>query len=214
MGFTHYAIYGMTGQGKSTIMKRMLQRCLGMKRPALIFNPTGESWPTGAWPAGVKQVANADALEAALMNIRRTRIWTWLFLDEARFLRMQQRNHHESIINLGTMGRHYPVTIFVASQFPTGVDTALRWNCGKCFCFRLANEEAAKEVWKVYNQQSINGRPVWEVILALKPFECVYLTPESATIMNVKPPSGGKSGGGLVGKNVGKTAGRGQKQRG
>ena len=184
--FTHFAVYGMTGQGKSTIMKRVAESVLAKGKQVVVFNPTGEEWPVG-----VVRVASVDQLEAVLGEIRRRRRWAMVLLDEARFLRLQVRPHHEAVTNLGPMGRHYPVTFMVASQFPTGVDPALRWNCGECYCFRLANVEAAQEVWKIYNQQSINGRPVWEIILSLPKLTCVHLTAEKAEILTVKPPGRG-----------------------
>lgn len=187
MSFTHYAVYGMSGYGKSTLAKSTVANILS-RQPVIVFNPTGEPWPKG-----VQQAYTADQLESLLAAFRKAGQGAVVVVDEARNLRLQVKPHHVNLLNLGTMGRHFGFCIMVLSQYPTGVDPSLRWNCGECYCFRLANPEAAKEVWEIYNQHSINGRPVWQVILSLPKFACVHLTPEKAEIIHLpKPKEGAK----------------------
>jgi hypothetical protein len=112
-----------------------------------------------------------------------------VFIDEARTLRFTMKPRHTNIVHLGTTGRHHGHTIFGMSQFVTGVDPSLRWNCAVCYCFRLANIDHANEVWEIYNRQSINGVPVRDMILRLQRFECIKLTAESAELCQVTPPS-------------------------
>ncbi len=180
--FSHYALYGMSGMGKSTVAKGVAKNLAAHRQRMIVFNPNGEA----GWPKGALQAYNADQLEALLADSANH--GSFVFIDEARTLRMTQKNHHVNIRDLGTTGRHRGYTVFAISQFVTGVDPAIRWNCGRCYCFRLANVEHAKEVWEIYNRHMWNGRPAWEAILQLPRLQCFYLTPEGIQLVTVPLP--------------------------
>lgn len=184
--FSHYALYGMSGMGKSLTAKGIAAHLAANRQRMIVFNPNCEE----GWPKGTLQASNADQLEALLADpVNRG---AYVFVDEARTLRMTQKPHHIHIRDLGTTGRHRGHTVFAISQFVTGMDTALRWNCGRCYCFRLANVEHAKAVWLTYNQPMWNGRPAWEAILKLSRLHCFYLTNEGIKLQQVTIPKGKK----------------------
>lgn len=180
--FSHYALYGMSGMGKSTVAKGVAAKLAANRQRLIVFNPVGED----GWPKGALQAYTADQLEALLADPANH--GSPVFVDEARTLRKTQKPHHVFISELGTTGRHRGHTIFAISQFVTGIDPAIRWNCGRCYCFRLANIEHAKEVWEIYNRPMWNGRPAYEAILQLPRLHCFYLTPEKIELLPISLP--------------------------
>lgn len=178
--FRHIAFYGMTGQGKSTLMKNMARIYAGLGASQILFNPTGDP----GWPNGMHEVYNADQLEALL----------WLpelygamvHIDEAKLLRATYKaDKHLAISTLGSVGRKSGHTMHIAAQYPTSIDTNLRWNCGECFCFRLQSYEHAKEVARDFGKPMINGVPVEDAIMRLQPLNAIHLTQNSAEIVSI-----------------------------
>lgn len=182
--FRHRLLYGMTGQGKSTLMKAVAKRLTDQRQQVIIFNPIGDD----GWPQSAIQVYHVDQLEDTLNDTRR--YGAHVFIDEAIIYRkMLNQKRHKTLSMLGSIGRHMGYTLWIAAQYPTAVDTNLRWNCGECYCFRLAEVNHAQDVWSDYNRQSIGGVPVWEVIKNLQRGECVKLTMESAEFVSVPKPT-------------------------
>lgn len=179
MSFRHRLVVGVTGSGKSYKAKIWAKGVLKAKACVVAFNPVGDTWPKG-----VINCRTADELEALLRRLIAKKVKVMLFLDEAFMLRQQvNRKLHPLLTIIGSAGRHYGITMVVISQYPTSIDTNLRWNCSEAYVFRLADVTAAKELWKQYGRQSIGGRPVWEVILALKPRQHLILTADSAKLV-------------------------------
>lgn len=183
MSFAHKAIYGISGMGKSTLAKHFARGLDHHKQIIIVFNPLGDD----GWPEKARQAYSADQHEAMLANPRL--YGAHVFVDESQILRHQFRpERHPNIATLGNVGRHFGFTLYLLGQYPTAVPPHMRWNCAECYCFNLGTEKHAKEVWEDFGRQSIDGVPVWQVILKLKPYQCVFLTKFSAEICDVPPP--------------------------
>jgi hypothetical protein len=183
MSFRHRALYGATGQGKSTLAKALAAGLAKYKQQIILFNPLADE----GWPEKSVQAYNADMLERALADP--ANYGAHVFVDEGQVLRQQFRqDKHHTIAVLGNVGRHLGYTLYLLGQYPTAVPPHMRWNCLECYCFNLGMEEHAVEVWKDFNRQSINGVPVWKVILTLRPFQFVHLTKFSAEIQEIPNP--------------------------
>ncbi len=179
--FRHIAFYGMTGQGKSTLMKNMARIYSGLGFPQILFNPTGDE----GWPADVVEVFNADQLERALWDERL--YGAMVHIDEAKLLRVSYKPQtHLAIATLGSVGRKSGHTVHAAAQYPTSLDPNLRWNCNECYCFALQNAAHAKEVAADFGNPSIEGVPVNDIIMRLQPLEAVHLTRQSAEIISIR----------------------------
>lgn len=174
MSFSHKAVYGCTGQGKSWLMKRLANRYKAHKQKILVYTGAGDF---DGWPAGVPITTEPDQLEKWLIDPKNFR--SFVFLDEITVLYEEaKQKKHPEIYGLFMRGRHRGYTAFGATQYPTAMIRRNRVNCRECYCFRLGDEESAKLVWRDYGQPEIDGRPVWEIILELQKLEFLHFEPD------------------------------------
>lgn len=179
-GFRHRLLLGATGQGKSTLAKQLAARLAQQRQQVIVFNPMGDE----GWPAQAVQVYNVTHLQALLNNT--ANYGAHVFIDEAIiYRRMLNQSKHKLLMSLGSIGRHMAYTLWILAQYPTSVDTNIRWNCGECYCFRLVEVEHSEDVAKQYNSQKIDGVPVGKVIRNLNVGQCVKLTMGSAELVQV-----------------------------
>ena len=170
MSFTHKAVYGTTGSGKSWLLKRRAAALRKHRQIVIVLNPTGEP----GWAKGCKMAYDVDQLETMLNDPANK--GAFVLIDEAADLCEDIKPKvHETCFRLFRKGRHRGFTCYIATQFPTGIWPRIRRNCRELYCFALPDEVSARQVWKDYGMKSIDGKPLWEIILNLPPLLCVHV---------------------------------------
>lgn len=169
--FRHKAIYGATGSGKTTLMKRRAAHLLKYKQQVLVYTGTGDI----SFPKGCKLTMDPDELEEWLKDP--ANYGAFIMLDEAAVLYDEVRSarKHPAVHGLFMRGRHKGYTCYIATQYPTSIPRRNRVNCSECFCFKLGDEESAKLVWMDYGRPDFGGRPAWETIMQQKPYEFLHI---------------------------------------
>lgn len=171
-GFSHKAIYGQTGTGKSWLLKRRANLLLKHKQRVIAYSGVSDA----GWPKGVKLAGDADTLENWLSDPKN--YGAFIMIDEAAALYDEigyAAKKHPILRGLLMRGRHKGYTVYLATQYPTSIPRRNRVNCQECFCFRLADSAAAQMVWKDYGCLNFEGRPLWESIVKLQNLEFFHL---------------------------------------
>jgi energy-coupling factor transporter ATP-binding protein EcfA2 len=126
----HAAVIGMTGSGKSTLMRTMIlsaQRTGGSK--VALFDPSGGFLPLSGhpsvWRGGLFRDAEAcelglEALTSALGRARHG--LTYVFVDEVPDLVMQRPAIREHLARLAQSGRHAGIHLVLGAQHPLASD--------------------------------------------------------------------------------------------
>lgn len=181
MSFSHKAIYGATGSGKTYLLKKCAKQLKKYKQKVIVWSGVGDR----EFCAGVHYAHSIDDLEVMLANPDYYK--SFVLLDEGSILFEETKvSTHPNIQRLFEMGRHKGYTAYIATQRPTAIPPRVRINCGECFCFRLSSKQAAALVYADYNHEEINGIPASEVILGLNKLECVHFRPPAkAEIMQI-----------------------------
>lgn len=168
--FRHKAIYGMTGMGKTWLMKRIAKKLKKHKQKIIVYSGVGDM----DWPKGSKITCNVDQLEQWLGQIENR--GAHIFLDEARVLYSKMKpSKHPNIDNAFTMGRHKGFTLYVATQYPTSIPPAVRVNCPELYCFRLGSKDHAKLVRDDYGDIKMKDKRIEGLILGLKKLEFLHI---------------------------------------
>lgn len=171
MGFNHKAVYGMTTMGKTWLMKRLAAQYAKRKQQIIVYSGVGDF---KGWPKAAKLTADVDELEALLRD--QNNFGSFVFLDEITVLNEDtNKNKHPIVNGIFMRGRHFGYTVFGATQYPTAMNRKSRVNCGECYCFKLGDEDSAKQVWNDYGRPNINNRPAWEEILKLNRLEFLHM---------------------------------------
>ncbi len=171
MSNPHKAIYGMSLTGKTWLMKRIAKRLLTYKRKVLVWSGVGDL----DFGKGAKTTLDVDELE---YWIGQPENWgAHLMIDEGRvlFAEASSRKNYPNIHNLGTMGRHKGLTLYIATQYPTSIPPSIRINCAECYCFRLASKEQARLVYEDYGGIEHEGRRIDEAITRLPDLHALHI---------------------------------------
>lgn len=181
MEFRHKAIYGMTGMGKTWLMKRIATKLRKYKQKVIVYSGVGDL----QWAKECKVTFHIDELERWLGD--KENYGAHIMLDEARVLYSEMsRKNHPNINNLFTMGRHKGYTAYVATQYPTSIPPAVRVNCPELYCFRLGSADHAKLVKNDYGDIAYKGQRVDRQILKLKKLEFFHIIqPEKISLMQL-----------------------------
>ncbi len=181
LAFRHKAIYGMTGMGKTWLMKRLATKLRKHNQKVIVYSGVGDL----SWPNGCKVTYSIDALETMLGD--KENYGAHVFLDEARVLYDGfKRSKYPNINNAFTMGRHKGHTMYAATQYPTSIPPAVRVNCPELYCFRLGSAEHAKLVRNDYGDIKFKGSSVDKQILRLNELEFFHIIqPSTVDIMTL-----------------------------
>lgn len=174
MSFRHKAIYGLTGMGKTWLMKRRAAALLKHKQRVIVYTGTGDT----EFPKGCQITTYPDQFEEWLAD--RDNFGSYIMMDEAAALYDEigiQANKHPEIRGLFMRGRHKGYTVYMATQYPTSIPRRNRINCMECFSFRLGDMKSARQVWEDYGCLNINGKPAYEFILAAPKLKFVHFLP-------------------------------------
>lgn len=165
-GFKHKAFYGITGCGKTWTLKRRASILLKYKQRVIVYSGVIDP----AWPKhkNLTVCYDADALEALLSDPGNH--GAYVIIDEGSILFDDvKKDRHPLLYRAFQMARHMGYTFYIATQFPTSIPRKVRLNCGEIYCFRLGDEDAAKEVYRDLGCPVIAGEPLYKRIVQLPP---------------------------------------------
>ena len=165
--------------GKTWMMKRTAKSLLKYKQQVIVWTGGGDF----EFPRGSKITTEADELEEWLGDPKY--FGSHVMIDEAADLYDEIGYHavnHENIRTLFRKGRHKGLTAYMATQYPNSVPKRNRTNCRECYCFKLGDAESARQVWKDYGCQSLEGVPVHEIILKLPPLKFLHFDPNRPVV--------------------------------
>lgn len=175
--FRHKAGYGFTGMGKTTLIKQYVKTYLKYKQQVIVYAGNGDT----NFGKGVKYVWDVDELEAILVNPDYE--GAFVILDEgADIYEDMKPTLHPNIHRLFRKGRHLGFTVWILTQFYTAIPPKVRRNCAERFIFAQGSEDDALQIWKDCGRIEYEGRPLWECIMDLQPYEYFrYLHPDQVT---------------------------------
>lgn len=137
---THELYTGVTQSGKTTLA-RAVSRALDEKGARIaVLDPMLTLTAGGGWG---KNALVFDDTEKFLDFVHSEEcVNTHLFIDEAHNI-----FKHTELENMWllTEGRHYWLTLHLMTQRPKKIHPDARTNCGRCYMFRLAQDDA-KEI--------------------------------------------------------------------
>lgn len=174
MSFRHKAIYGLTGTGKTWLLKRRAKALLKHKQRVLVYTGTGDT----AFPQGARITTYPDQLEEWIADPKN--YGSFIMMDEAAALYDEigyNAGNHPEIRGLFMRGRHKGYTVYMATQYPNSIPRRNRINCMECYCFRLGDMKAAKQVHEDYGCPEIGGVPSYELILSAPKLHYVHYLP-------------------------------------
>lgn len=155
-------------------MKRRAKSLLKHKQRVIVYTGTGDT----EFPRGCKITTDPAQLEEWLSNPENYA--SFIMMDEAAALYDEigwGASKYPELRGLFMRGRHKGYTVYMATQYPTSIPRRNRINCMECYCFRLGDRKAARQVWEDYGCPSIGGVPADELIMSMPKLQYVHLMP-------------------------------------
>ena len=135
--------------GKSTLARLMMKPYLNQKIGVAVYSPVE---PAAAWDE--RAHVFPDFYEY-LTFVRKMKNGGLLLVDEADTVLSQGDRSNWWI---GTRSRHFGFRALILTQRPTLVAPTVRGQCGECYAFNLANEDA-KQLVRDYNAPGLIDAP-------------------------------------------------------
>jgi hypothetical protein len=132
----HSLYTGVTQSGKTTLA-RSIARELSKKGRVIVYDPLGTETIGGAW--GEKSEVYENLEDFLTVVYSPETVSANIFIDEAHHV---FAHADKSNLWMLTQGRHYGMQLHLITQRPTKVHPDARTNCGRCYMFRLAYDDA------------------------------------------------------------------------
>lgn len=110
---------------------------LAQKIRCIVYDPMGTSTQGGDWGEGAEVHDDLETFLAVVYSPETTN--AHLFMDEGHHIFAHDDKAHLWLL---TQGRHYGLFAHVITQRPKKVHPDARSNCGRCYMFRLARDDA------------------------------------------------------------------------
>lgn len=134
---THSLYTGVTQSGKTTLARAAAREFCGLKNRVIVYDPLGTATAGGDWGETAEVHDDIDTFLDVVYHADTTN--AKLFIDEAHHVFAHADKSHLWML---TQGRHYGLEAHLITQRPTKVHPDARTNCGRCFMFRLAHDDA------------------------------------------------------------------------
>jgi len=151
---THCLYTGVSQSGKTTLA-RHVSRILGNSgSPIVVYDPMGTETVGGGWHKNSRIIESPEEFldlvhDDSFVN-------TNVFIDEAHHIFSHEQKENLWML---TQGRHYGLTFHLMTQRPKKVHPDARTNCGRCYMFRLAIQDAT-EIGADYGHSGIARIPL------------------------------------------------------
>jgi energy-coupling factor transporter ATP-binding protein EcfA2 len=133
----HSLYTGVSQSGKTTLARMMARIAAAKKDRVIVYDPMGTPTAGGAWGEGTEVHEDLEAFLETAYHV--DTINAHLFIDEAHHVFNHADKEHLWLL---TQGRHYGLQLHLMTQRPTKVHPDARTNCGRCYMFRLAHDDA------------------------------------------------------------------------
>jgi len=133
----HTLCVGVTQSGKTTLARLISRGLLSNKKRVIVFDPLGTGTAGGGWGAGAEIFDD----KGKFLDLMHDPAFydAHIFVDESHHIfSLDQREN----LWMLTQGRHYGMNFFLLTQRPTKIAPDARHNCGSCYTFRLAVDDA------------------------------------------------------------------------
>ena len=146
----HTLYTGVSQSGKTTLARAIARRLAGQGQNGAVFDPLGTATAGGGWPQGWPVFEDPDEFIAYASDPANIRIH--LFIDEAHeILGHDQRDNFWML----TKGRHFGLFLHLMTQRPNKLHPDVRSQCGTCYLFRLAQDDAY-DIGKDYGHNAVH----------------------------------------------------------
>ena len=171
MSANHMGFYGMTGTGKSHLMKELAKALARYKQKIIVYGPIGDD----GWPADALRFRDPKDLDNALLDPAN---WgAYIFIDEAK--RLYNTKGLKEVPYMLSDGRHKGFTVMIAAQRPYYIPPDDRGNLKRVYCFRLQTKYDRHNVGEDFGEIKADGVPLSEAINQLGKYEYFLLTNEA-----------------------------------
>lgn len=133
----HTLICGVTQSGKTTLARELARAAALQGQNVIVFDPVGTDTAGGGWPPSA--VVFDDSARFFEYVESPCVIGAHVFIDEAAdFFGVGDKDNQWLL----TRGRHFYLHIYLIAQRPKMIAPNARTQCGVCYMFRLACEDA------------------------------------------------------------------------
>lgn len=146
----HSLYTGVTQSGKTTLARSIARAMCDAGARVIVYDPLGSATAGGGWGKGAELFDDKEAFLDCIYSPET--INAHVFIDEAHNI---FAHDDKSNLWLLTEGRHYFLTLHLLTQRPKKVHPDARTNCGRCYMFRLAQDDA-REIGADYGHSGIN----------------------------------------------------------
>lgn len=123
--------------GKTTLARLIARDLRRRKQAVVVYDPVGTATAGGDWGKDTYITDDEETLWDVIAHSRSPAVH--VFIDEAGDLFNLQRKENHWLL---TRGRHMGFIVYLITQRPKMVAPSVRSQCGRCYMFRLATEDA------------------------------------------------------------------------
>ncbi len=151
MGWSHKLVLGLTGFGKSTLLRRLIAQAWAQGVASLVIDPNLE----GDWGPGAKFITDDPA---EYLDIAKRSTSCLLIVDEAGEMLKRDPEYRWVV----TRSRHFGHVAVLSSHFATDILPVMRNQCVEAFVFRQSID-AAKVLARQYADRLFERAPGLDV---------------------------------------------------
>lgn len=143
----HCAVIGMTGSGKSTLMRTMVLSAQMNGRAVALFDPSGGLWPLSGhprvWRAGMFRDTDHIAWGLEALAGRQSDGLLFVFVDEVPTLIAEEPAIGQRLTRIAREGRHHGLRLVIGAQDPLASELRALNNMPKRLVGKVAGKQAA-----------------------------------------------------------------------
>lgn len=146
----HSLYTGVSLCGKTTLARASARQLAAKGHRGAVYDPMGTATKGGSWPEGWKVFSEPEDFLAYVESDECHHMH--LFIDEAHEILGHGMTENYWLL---TKGRHFGLILHLMTQRPNKLHPDVRSQCGLCFMFRLAVDDAY-EIGKDYGHSDLH----------------------------------------------------------